>query len=62
MIMTSGIMNTTQSKNMTSPENNLKSPSTSMPKVQQRQSRVPIYTNYESDDVDLKGMMMVMLL
>jgi hypothetical protein len=55
MIMTSGIMNTTQSKNITTPQNNLESPSISMHRVQQRQSRVPIYTNCEGDDVNLRG-------
>jgi hypothetical protein len=54
MIMTSGIMNTTQSENITSPQNNLKSPNTSMHRVQQRRSRVPIYTNCEGDTVDLR--------
>jgi hypothetical protein len=53
MIMTSGIMNTTQSENINSPKNNLESPSTSMQRVQQRRSRVPIYINFEGDDVDL---------
>jgi hypothetical protein len=53
--MTSSIMNTTQSENIPSPQNNLKSPSTSMHMVQQRQSRVPIYSNCEVDDVDLGG-------
>jgi hypothetical protein len=55
MIMTSSIMNTTQSKNITSPQCNLESPSTSMHRVQQRRPRVPIYTNCEGDDVDLGG-------
>jgi hypothetical protein len=55
MIMTSGIMNTTQYENITLPQNNLESPSTSMHRVQQRRSRVPIYTNCEEDDVDLGG-------
>jgi hypothetical protein len=54
MIMTSGIMNTTQSENINSPKNNLESPSTSMQRVQQRRSRVPIYINFEGDDVDLR--------
>jgi hypothetical protein len=53
MSMTTGIMNTSQSKNINSPQNNLESPSRSMHRVQQKQSRVPIYTNYEWDDVDL---------
>jgi hypothetical protein len=53
MIMISGIMETTQYKNITSPQNNLKSPSTNMHKVQQRQSRVLIYKKCEGDDVDL---------
>jgi hypothetical protein len=55
MIMTSGIMNTTQYENITLPQNNLESPSTSMHRVQQRRSRVPIYTNCEEADVDLEG-------
>jgi hypothetical protein len=55
MIMTSGIMNTTQSENITSPENNLESPSINMHRVQHRQSRVLIYTNCEGSDVDLGG-------
>jgi hypothetical protein len=55
MIMTSGIMNTTQYENITLPQNNLESPSISMHRVQQRRSRVLIYTNCEEDDVDLGG-------
>jgi hypothetical protein len=53
MIMTSSIMNKPQFENITSPQNILVSPSTSMHRVQQRRSRVLIYTNYKGDDVDL---------
>jgi hypothetical protein len=53
MIMTSGIMNTTQDENITSPQNKLKSPSTNMHRVQQRRSKVPIYTNCEGGDIYL---------
>jgi hypothetical protein len=53
MIMTSGIMNTTQSENIASPRNNLESPSASIHMVQQRRSRILIYTNCEGDDVDI---------
>jgi hypothetical protein len=55
MIMAGGIMNTTQSENITSPQNNLESPSTRMHRVQQRRSGVLIYTNNEGDDIDLGG-------
>jgi hypothetical protein len=57
MIMTSGIMNRTQYENITSPKNNLESPSTSMHRVQQIGSRVSIYTNCEGwgSDADLRG-------
>jgi hypothetical protein len=48
-------MNTTQSKNITSPQNNFEFQSTSMHRVQQRRSRVPIYTKCEGDDLDLWG-------
>jgi hypothetical protein len=53
--MTSGIINTTQSKNITSPQNNLESSNTNMYRVQQRRSRVLIYTNCDGDNVDLGG-------
>jgi hypothetical protein len=53
MIMNNGIMDTTQCKNIISPQNSLKSLSTHMHKVKQRKSRVPIYTNCEKDDVNL---------
>jgi hypothetical protein len=62
MIMTSGIMNTAQYDNITSPENNLESPSTSMHRVQQRRSRVLIHTNCARGDVDLGGVMMVIVM
>jgi hypothetical protein len=55
-------MNATQSKNITSPQNNIEPPSINMHKVQQRQSRVPIYTNYEGDNSILEGMMMEMVM
>jgi hypothetical protein len=55
MIMTSGIMSTTTCENIISPQNNLESPSTNMHIVQQRRSRVPIYTNYVGDDINLGG-------
>jgi hypothetical protein len=48
-------MDTTQSKNIISPKNNLKSPSTYMHKAQQRRSRVPIYTNYVGYYINLEG-------
>jgi hypothetical protein len=54
MIMNNGIMDTTQCKNIISPQNSLKSLSTHMHKVKQRQSRVPIYTNCEKDDINLR--------
>jgi hypothetical protein len=47
-------MNKPQFENITSPQNILVSPSTSMHRVQQRRSRVSIYTNYKGDDVDLR--------
>jgi hypothetical protein len=52
MVMISGIMDTTQHKNITRPQNYLKSPSTNM---QQRRFRIPIYTNCKGGDVDLRG-------
>jgi hypothetical protein len=48
-------MNTTQSENITSPQNNLETPSISMHMVQQRRSRVPIYTKCEGDEINLGG-------
>jgi hypothetical protein len=53
--MISGIINKTQYKNITSSQNSLESPNTNMYRVQQRRSRVLIYTNCEGDDVDLGG-------
>jgi hypothetical protein len=55
MIMTSDIMNSTQYEYITSQQNNLESPNTSMHRVRQRRSWVPIYTNCEGDNFDIRG-------
>jgi hypothetical protein len=47
-------LDTTQFENIYLPQNNLKSPSTNIHKVEQRQSRVLIYT-CKGDNVDLRG-------
>ena len=61
MIMTSGIMITTQSKNITSPQNNTKLPSTNMHTTLKQYSRVRSTTNYEGDDIDLEMEMVLMM-
>ena len=52
--MISGICNTPQSKSITSPQNNVV-PATIMHTIIENYSEVPIYTNYEGDEVDDGG-------
>jgi hypothetical protein len=61
MAMISGIMNTTQCENITSPQNNLESLSTNMHKVKGRRCRVLIYTNCEGMTLISEVMMMEMV-
>jgi hypothetical protein len=51
MAMISGTMDITQSKNI----NILKSPTQTCTRFSKEKSKVPIYTNCEEDDVDLRG-------
>jgi hypothetical protein len=55
MELISGIIDTTQYENITSPQNNVKSTRTNIHKVQQRRSRVRMYTNCKGDYVNLEG-------
>jgi hypothetical protein len=54
MIMISGIIITTQSKNITLPRKYLNNPSTNMHEVPKICYEILIYTNCEVDDIDLE--------